>query len=411
MLNQMRVKLALYFMCLVLVLHIAGATAFYVLFSVSLVRSNEALLSDLFSEIRPSIRVEQGRPTLQDWAKRANEANSMVRATIQVFDKEKKLLEKYGDDGIEHLALGRVEERDQAGNSTKVRSLNEKIRSEGKDCGYLQVQVSTKQNEQASELAIYATIVAMPFLGALVAVAGYLFSGLALRPAEQAMQLTRRFVADAGHELNTPIAIIEASLEALTEILRENNVSEDLTEIIAKASARMSELASDLIFLARVENPISHYVIAPVSVKKLLEDVCEDFSNLAKNRNVQFKLGAVSELQVMGNLEFLRRMVTNLASNALRYTDEGGTIIIWSEAEGRNLAIKVSDTGIGIPPESIGHVFDRFYRVDKARARAAGGAGLGLSIVKAVVETHKGNISVTSEVGRGSTFKVTIPLA
>jgi Signal transduction histidine kinase len=151
--------------------------------------------------------------------------------------------------------------------------------------------------------------------------------------------------------------------------------------------------------------------MTPVSVKKLLEDVCEDFTNLAKTRNIHFKLGSVSEQEIMGNLEFLRRMVTNLASNALRYTDEGGTIIIWSEVEGRNLAIKVSDTGIGIPQESINHVFDRFYRVDKARARAAGGAGLGLSIVKAVVESHKGNISVTSEVGRGSTFKVTIPLA
>ncbi|HIA54057.1 MAG TPA: HAMP domain-containing histidine kinase [Candidatus Melainabacteria bacterium] len=410
MLNQMRVKLALYFMCLVLVLHLAGATAFYVLFSASLVRSNEALLADLVSEIRPSIKVEDGRPTLQDWAKRADEANSIVTASIQVFDTNKKLLEKYGSDGIERLARGRLEERDHQGKRT-VRSLNEKINSGGKLCGYLQVQVSTKQNDQASELAIYATIVAMPFLGALVAIAGYLFSGLALKPAEQAMQLTRRFVADAGHELNTPIAIIEASLEALSEILRENNVKEDLTEIIAKASARMSELASDLIFLARVENPISHYVMTPVSVKKLLEDVCEDFTNLAKTRNIHFKLGSVSEQEIMGNLEFLRRMVTNLASNALRYTDEGGTIIIWSEVEGRNLAIKVSDTGIGIPQESINHVFDRFYRVDKARARAAGGAGLGLSIVKAVVESHKGNISVTSEVGRGSTFKVTIPLA
>ncbi|HNB24305.1 MAG TPA: HAMP domain-containing sensor histidine kinase, partial [Candidatus Melainabacteria bacterium] len=295
MLNQMRVKLALYFMCLVLVLHLIGATAFYVLFSVSLVRSNEALLADLVSEIRPSIRVENGHPTLQDWAKRATEANSMVTASIQVFDSDKILLEKYGSDGIEKLAKGRLEERDQAGRRS-VRSLNEKITSGGKLCGYLQVQVSTKQNDQASELAIYATIVAMPFLGALVALAGYLFSGLALKPAEQAMQLTRRFVADAGHELNTPIAIIEASLEALTEILKENNVKEDLTDIISKASARMSELASDLIFLARVENPISHYAMAPVSIKKLLEDVCEDFTNLAKTRNIQFKLGAVSDM-------------------------------------------------------------------------------------------------------------------
>jgi len=410
MLNQMRVKLALYFMCLVLVLHLLGATAFYVLFSASLVRSNQSLLTDLASEIRPSIKIENGVPTLKDWAQRAKEANSMVTATVQLFDKEKRLLEKYGDPGIDRLGKGRLEERGSE-SVKKVRSVNESIKSAGKDSGYLQVQVSTVKNDEACELAIYATIVAMPFLGALVAVAGYIFSGIALKPAEQAMQLTRRFVADAGHELNTPIAIIEASLEALSEILKENNVKEDLTEIIAKASARMSELASDLIFLARVENPTSHYVMAPVSVKKLLEDVCEDFNTLAKSRDIHFKLGSVSEFEVMGNLEFLRRMVTNLASNALRYTDAGGTIILWSEVEGRNLAIKVSDTGIGIPPESIEHVFDRFYRVDKARARAAGGAGLGLSIVKAVVESHKGNITVTSEVGRGSTFKVTIPLA
>jgi len=410
MLNQMRVKLALYFMCLVLVLHLIGATAFYVLFSASLVRSNQSLLADLASEIRPSIGIDNGMPTLKDWAQQAKEANSTVTATVQLFDKKKKLLEKYGDEGIDRLGNGRLEERDPA-TTRKVRSINERIKSAGKEIGYLQVQVSTIKNDEACELAIYATIVAMPFLGALVAVAGYMFSGIALKPAEQAMQLTRRFVADAGHELSTPIAIIEASLESLSEILKENNVKEDLTDIIAKASARMSELASDLIFLARVENPISHYVMTPVSVKKLLEDVCEDFSTLAKSRDIGFKLGATSESEVMGNLEFLRRMVTNLASNALRYTDEGGTIIIWSEVEGKNLAIKVSDTGIGIPPESIDHVFDRFYRVDKARARAAGGAGLGLSIVKAVVESHKGNITVTSEIGRGSTFKATIPLA
>ncbi|MBC7998671.1 MAG: HAMP domain-containing histidine kinase [Leptolyngbya sp.] len=232
-----------------------------------------------------------------------------------------------------------------------------------------------------------------------------------MRPAESAMQLLRRFVADAGHELNTPIAIIEASLEALTEILRENNVKEELTEVIAKASARMGELASDLIFLAQVENPISHYVMGPVKTKKLLEDVTKDFQSLAKTRDIHFKLGAVADEEVIGNLEFLRRMVTNLGSNALRYTDEGGTVIIWSEVDGRDLAIKVSDTGIGIPDDSINHIFDRFYRVDKARARAAGGAGLGLSIVKAVVDAHRGDISVSSEVGRGSTFKVRIPLA
>lgn len=410
MLKRMRLRLALYFMCLFLVLHLIGATAFYVLFSSSLARSNETLLASLLSELRPSIRLIGDKPSLADWAQRARETETTIGATIHLFDRNGKLLEKYGPDGIDQIFNGRKQEQD-TNDPKSVRSRNEKIITAGHEQGILQVQVSTKQNDQANQLAIYAAIVATPFIAALVALAGYIFSGIALRPAEHAMQLLRRFVADAGHELNTPIAIIEASLEALTEILRENNVKEELTEVIAKASARMGELASDLIFLAQVENPISHYVMGPVKTKKLLEDVTKDFQSLAKARDIHFKLGAIADEEVIGNLEFLRRMITNLGSNALRYTDEGGTVIIWSEVEGRDLAIKVSDTGIGIPEESINHIFDRFYRVDKARARAAGGAGLGLSIVKAVVDAHRGDISVASEIGRGSTFKVKIPLA
>lgn len=410
MLKRMRLRLALYFMCLFLVLHLIGATAFYVLFSSSLARSNETLLASLLSELRPSIRLIGDKPSLADWAQRARETETTIGATIHLFDRNGKLLEKYGPDGIDQIFNGRKQEQD-TNDPKSVRSRNEKIITAGHEQGILQVQVSTKQNDQANQLAIYAAIVATPFIAALVALAGYIFSGIALRPAEHAMQLLRRFVADAGHELNTPIAIIEASLEALTEILRENNVKEELTEVIAKASARMGELASDLIFLAQVENPISHYVMGPVKTKKLLEDVTKDFQSLAKARDIHFKLGAIADEEVIGNLEFLRRMITNLGSNALRYTDEGGTVIIWSEVEGRDLAIKVSDTGIGIPEDSINHIFDRFYRVDKARARAAGGAGLGLSIVKAVVDAHRGDISVASEIGRGSTFKVKIPLA
>ncbi|MBC7999889.1 MAG: hypothetical protein IAF58_18180, partial [Leptolyngbya sp.] len=148
MLKRMRLKLALYFMCLFLVLHLIGATAFYILFSSSLTRSNETLLANLLSEIRPSIRMNEGRPSLADWAQRARETDTTIGATIHLFDKNGKLLEKYGPEGIDHIFNGREQEQDT--NEIKsVRSRNEKILTAGKELGVLQVQVSTKQNDQA----------------------------------------------------------------------------------------------------------------------------------------------------------------------------------------------------------------------------------------------------------------------
>src|SRR5579875_289363 len=406
----MRVKLALFFMSIVLFLHVLGAGTSIFLLDKGLRENMDRSLMELLAEIRPSVQIIEGRPSLKSWAETVKRGKLKIPASIQLYDAGGRLLEEYGPPGVPRLGNGRLESYPGAVES-RVRSWNESIVRQGVLFGHLQVQDSSRQKNNAIKQAIYAALLVMPFLGALVALIGYWFASVALTPIEEGVQLMRRFVADAGHELNTPVAIISASLETLEEVLREHNLSQDLTDTIAKATARMSELASDLVFLARVEDPMSAYPIGPIKSKGLIEDLAGVYDPLASQKNIRLKLLQIDDAEVVGNAEFLRRMLSNLLSNGLRYTDPGGEITISTELTPRYLDIHVSDTGMGIPPESLQRVFDRFYRVDKARSRLAGGAGLGLSIVKAVVEAHGGKVSVASEVDRGSTFTVSIPLS
>lgn len=408
--HQMRLKLALYFMSLALLLHFVGSSVGIVLLNAGLERSTDNFLKELVSEVMPAIQILDNRPTLKNWVERLHQDNLRILSTIQLFDNDRHLLEQYGPPGVLSLASGRLEGSTPNG-KLSVRSFNQSINEGGHRYGYVQIQEPTRQNDSAILQAIYAALLVMPVLGVLVALAGYWFASIALKPVEQTMHLLRRFIADAGHELNTPIAIIAASLETLQETLREHNITaQDLTGLITSATARLSELASDLIFLARVEDPMLAYPFTPIRIGQIVEDVARDYQILAVQKHLQLQVIHVDESEVTGNAEFLRRMVSNLLSNGLRYTDSGGRLEISSRSTGNQVEIAVTDTGIGIPAECLAMVFDRFFRVDKARARAEGGAGLGLSIVRAVVETHKGTVNVTSEVGKGTTFTVILPL-
>lgn len=408
MLKRMRVRLATYFVCLALILHLLGSATSIVLLSSILSNAMDTMLLDLLAEIRPSVQTMEDHPTLVTWADRAKQQDLPILATIQLYDAKRALAEEYGPSGIPVLKNGQLESRTQSENRV-VRSTYEAVVKDGKTIGYVQVQASTATNDHALEQALKSALLVMPLLVACVAASGYWFAGVALRPVEETMRLLRRFVADAGHELNTPIAIIEASLETLHDVLKDHD-QDNLVDIIGKSASRMSELSSDLVFLARVEDPISAYPMSRVDVGKLVAEVAKDFEPLAKNKHIELKVLQQADLEIVGNAEFLKRMLGNLLSNGLRYTDPGGQLSIASEQRAGLLDIHVSDTGMGIPQESVDHIFDRFYRVDKARARAAGGAGLGLSIVKAVVDAHGGEVKVTSEIGKGSKFTVSLPL-
>jgi signal transduction histidine kinase len=225
----------------------------------------------------------------------------------------------------------------------------------------------------------------------------------------QTLDLLRRFVADAGHEFNTPITVIEASVQTLEEMFKEKDMPPDVLDVITRASARMRDLAASLMLLARMENPELVTKRVPLDLTESLEPLVAEFRQIGKGKGITITWEAPPKAQVLGHEDSLRTMVSNLLDNALRYTEPGGKVSFNIQAQEATVTLTVEDNGIGIPPESVNHIFERFYRVDKSRSRAAGGSGLGLSIVKAIVDAHKGVIKVESSLSHGTKFVVVLP--
>jgi two-component system OmpR family sensor kinase len=216
----------------------------------------------------------------------------------------------------------------------------------------------------------------------------------------------RSFVADASHELRGPLTVIRGNLDLLRRNLSEEDRQESLRALEAEG-ARMARVVNDLLVLAEVEaGPLEQQQM--VSLKDLILDAQDRALLLAGDRQIVTE--RQDDLWVKGDAHKLEQLVGNLVGNAIKYTPDGGTITLSLFQEGDWARLDVTDTGIGIPPEHLPHIFDRFYRVDKARSRAGGGTGLGLAIVKGIVLQHGGKVEVTSELGKGSTFTVWLRL-
>jgi signal transduction histidine kinase len=414
MLHSLRLRLTFWFVTLCLLLYSTGAFfGIFVLMS-SLTNAMDEELHTLQPEIRPSVEFINERPTLKTWADNAKHVNLKFLPTIQLFDAQGQLLESYGAPGVNVLSEGTL--RTGAGdNALAVRSSNRKIfldsPTNNKVIGYLQVQVSTKHQDEIIRQFILATLVLAPFGAVVLGISGYFFSGKAVEPLGQTLQMLRRFVADAGHELNTPITVIEASLQTVDQMRQDNEDPSEVFEVITRASARMRDLASNLMLLARVESLEQVWPRVPIDAADIVMPLIGEFAEVAKQRHIELVCNQVQPIEIIGHGESISRMLANLLNNALRYTEPGGKVTVSVTKSDHEIVFTVQDTGIGIPPESLGHIFERFYRVDKSRSRAVGGSGLGLSIVKAIVDMHQGNIKVESAVGEGSRFTVLFPLA
>jgi two-component system phosphate regulon sensor histidine kinase PhoR len=228
-----------------------------------------------------------------------------------------------------------------------------------------------------------------------------------LTESKRLEKVRRDFVANASHELRTPIANIRAMVETLSADPEDRVMVERYYPRLIEEAERLSRLVGDLLHLARAESNVRANP-APVQLDQLIVSVVNRLSARAAARKVTFQVRNVP-LTVRGNAHSLEQVVFNLLENALLYTPENGGITVSLKDAGNEAQLEVSDTGIGIPEEDQIRIFERFYRVDKARSRAEGGTGLGLAIVKHIVENHGGNISVRSEMGRGTTFTVRLP--
>jgi heavy metal sensor kinase len=229
---------------------------------------------------------------------------------------------------------------------------------------------------------------------------------------ESAFQRITEFTADASHELRTPIALIHTEAElALRRSRDEAEYREALRHILLEAE-RTANLIEELLALARADSGGEALDIHPIDLLPALRESAAKWKQVAALRNLQFEehLGG-QRLPVIGDENALRRLVDILLDNALKYTPSPGKVTLSAGEENGRVVVSVEDTGMGIAPEDQARIFERFYRVDKARSRELGGAGLGLAIAQWVVQTHKGSIEVESEMGKGSVFRVEIPVA
>jgi signal transduction histidine kinase len=409
MFKDLQAQLAAWFVSLSLLLYaLSGLFAIFV-FDSSLTYSLDEELKSLSVEMMPAVKFnDQGKPTLAPWAANMNDESLSLLDTIQLFDAEGHFLERYGEAGARRLGVGSMVQG-EGKNFISVRSLNEPINRDGKLSGYLQVQISTRQRDKAVHEFAATTLLVAPFLALGLGLSSYFLSQKAVQPMKRTMDMLRRFVADAGHELKTPISVIEAAAQTLDDTLAAHNISNEVVGIISRASQRMKELSYKLVLLARLENPELTSSRVSLKVDEALEPVLTEFRELAKNKNIEFSCPSVAGITMVADGESLRTLVSNLLENAVRYTDPGGKIALSISQSARQVTMVVEDTGIGIPREHLGHIFERFYRVDKSRTRALGGSGLGLSIVKAIVDAHHGSVFAESEPGHGSKFTVNLP--
>src|SRR6185369_627894 len=229
---------------------------------------------------------------------------------------------------------------------------------------------------------------------------------------ENSFKEQQRFIADASHELRTPLAVLRGETEVALGKTRTVDEYQQSLSLIQDEAEQLSRIVEDLFILARQPiNTRAALSTERVSLNDAVRDCARAAQVLAVRKGVRLKLEADSpSIALNGDKELIRRLILNLLDNAVKYTPAGGEISLALARENGNAEIVVRDTGIGIPESAQPRVFDRFYRVDKARARAMGGAGLGLSIAQWIVEVHGGEISVSSAPGRGSTFTVMLPL-
>lgn len=225
------------------------------------------------------------------------------------------------------------------------------------------------------------------------------------------VQTSRRFLADASHELRTPLTIVKGELQELASgaDLSSTELKERVGSVLEEV-ARLENLVSGLLVLSRLDaGEAQQKNWVAVDLSELARSTAEQMRLLAEDRGIEINLSGLGAAQVRGDRARLKQIIVNLLDNAIRYTPPGGRVSLRTKADSSACVLELADTGVGIPAAAIPHVFDRFFRVDEARSRDDGGAGLGLSIVKSICSMHGAELDVESEVSRGSLFRIKFP--
>ena len=227
---------------------------------------------------------------------------------------------------------------------------------------------------------------------------------------ERLEQVRQEFLSNVSHELRTPLTSMLAFIETLESgALEDPEASRRFLSIIRRNATRMQDLIADILELTAIESGHVKVNVAPVKLYAIVEDVIASLTANAQERNVTIKNRVPADATIVADPRRLEQMLTNLVENAIKFNRDNGTVAINFEQENGTVGISIADTGEGIPAQHVDRIFERFYRVDRARSRELGGMGLGLAIVKHLARAHGGEVKVSSEVGKGSVFVIELP--
>ncbi|WRH65319.1 MAG: HAMP domain-containing sensor histidine kinase [Planktothrix sp. GU0601_MAG3] len=301
-------------------------------------------------------------------------------------------------------------------NGKKIRTLtlqiNRETESQKQMLGYVRISESTKPLERLLTKLRLVMMLGGILVSGLTAFGGMWLTRQSLKPIEQSFEKLKQFTADASHELRNPLAGIRTCVEVMqSHPERIHPADIDKLKAIASGVHQMTSLVEDLLLLARTDQDSIHlatdWVIIPLN--ELLEDLVEFLFYQAEEKGVELILDMKTEIKIKGVGNQLWRLFLNLIENAIYYTDTGGKVVVCLEHREKCVWVQIEDTGIGISPEQLPLIFDRLWRADQARNRRKGGSGLGLAIAQTLAQNHQGEITVTSQLGKGSRFSVRFP--
>lgn len=408
MFKNLRLRLTIWFVCLSAVAHITTTILTGVLFHNQLTAAIDSELAELVAEHLQNIDYTDGRLSLPMATRSFSAKPIKLLASIQLFDANGKFVQETGAPGLT-IIYPRTTEIRLHGHY--LRSLSRRVLDHGRLLGYLQVQLPTDARERAESDRLLMLVITFPVLIALLFVCGYYFTAVAIKPIEETFSILKEFMINAGHELNTPLSIAQAALDNLD---RQGAKQADVLKkvsVIKLSLTRMRNLVDDMLLLAKLESDkATTRTFKVLPFHDLVRETLEHIQPLLEEHGIELSVESMDNVFVRGNMFQLQQMLTNLLQNAISYNKPDGTISVSLKLTDQNAQLVIADTGVGISEQDLPRIFDKFFRAESSRAAASGGSGLGLVIVKNVVEAHRGSIKVDSELNVGTKVIVSFPI-